>query len=209
MFFNKKKKVFCIGRNKTGTTSIEQALKLFGYKMGDQASGELLMRDWAKRDFKKIIKLCKTADAFQDAPFSYDFTFQAMDEAFPESKFILTTRSSGEEWFESVIRFQTKIIAKNRLPTVQDLKEFPYRYKGWLWENSQRVYGINEETLYDKNIYINHYNKHNDRVLEYFRNRPNDLLVLNISDSSAMEKLCDFLGIKFTGQTMPHLNQSK
>ena len=201
--------MFSIGRNKTGSTSIEQALKTLGYTLGDQPQAELLMTDWQVRDFKKIITFCKTADAFQDVPFSNDFTFQALDAAFPESKFVLTVRDSAEEWYESLTRFHTKIIGKNRLPTAEDLKEFSYRYKGWMWENSQGVYGINEETLYDKKIYINHYNNHNSRVKEYFKYRPHDLLVLNVADSSAMESLCDFLNIKYIGQEMPHLNQSK
>ncbi len=94
------------------------------------------MEDWARRDFRKIIKFCKTADAFQDAPFSYDFTFQAVDNAYPGSKFILTERSNSEEWYESLIRFHTKIVGKNRLPTPNDLKNFPYRYKGYIWENA-------------------------------------------------------------------------
>jgi len=205
----RKKKIFCIGRNKTGTTSLEQALKSFGYKLGDQARAELLMDEWAKRDFRKIIKFCKTANAFQDAPFSYDFTFQALDSAFPESKFILTIRNNANEWYESVTRFHTKLVGKNRLPTASDLKEFPYRYKGWIWEQAQALYGIDETTLYDKEIYTKHYENYNARVLDYFRQRPNDLLILNIEDPSSMKSLCDFLDIKFTGQQMPHLNQSK
>ena len=74
VFFKKKKKVFSIGRNKTGSTSIAQALKTLGYTLGDQPQAELLMTDWQVRDFKKIITFCKTADAFQDVPFSNDFT---------------------------------------------------------------------------------------------------------------------------------------
>ena len=82
------RKVFCIGRNKTGTTSIEAALQGFGLRMGLQARGEMLKGDWAKRDFARIVALCRTADAFQDVPFSNADTFRAVDAAYPGSRFI-------------------------------------------------------------------------------------------------------------------------
>jgi len=208
-FFKKSKKIFCIGQNKTGTTSVEHVLKNFGYKMGDQAKAELLIHDWAKRDFKKIVKFCHSADAFQDIPFSNDFTFEILDYAFPDSKFILTVRDSTEEWFNSLKRFHTKLIGKERLPTAEDLKEYTYRYKGWMWENMQLKYGIDEMSLYDHDMYTEQYEKHNQRVIEYFKYRPDDLLVLNLSDDDAIKHLYAFLGFKYDGFVMPHLNQSK
>lgn len=39
--------------------------------------------------------------------------------------------------------------------------------------------------------------------------RPEDLLVLNLSEEKAMEKLYTFLGIKYYDENMPHLNTSK
>ena len=35
-------KVFCIGFNKTGTTSVEVALRNFGFKIGEQKVAEVL-----------------------------------------------------------------------------------------------------------------------------------------------------------------------
>lgn len=207
-FYKRRQKVFCIGQNKTGTTSVEAVLKQLGYKMGKQEKAELLIHDWAKRDFKEIVKFCRSADAFQDIPFSNDFTYEILDYAFPDSKFILTVRNNKDEWFESITRFHTKLIGKGRVPTVNDLKDFSYRYKGWMWENMQLKYGIDETTLYDYKIYTDQYERHNQSVREYFKYRPDDLLVLNLSDSDAMKQLHDFLGYDFDGSTMPHLNKS-
>ena len=83
--FKNKPKIFCIGQNKTGTTTIESVLKSFNYKLGNQVQGELLLDTWYERDFKKIIKFCKTAEAFQDVPFSLPYTFQHLDVAFFKS----------------------------------------------------------------------------------------------------------------------------
>jgi hypothetical protein len=69
-------KIFCIGRNKTGTTSLEQALRGFGYRLGNQRQGELLLDDWAHRDFRRIVDLARSADAFQDIQFSLRSTYK-------------------------------------------------------------------------------------------------------------------------------------
>lgn len=206
--FTSKKKIFCVGRNKTGTTSLEAAFVDLGYRIGSWAKAELLIAEWEKRDFQKIIAFCRTAQAFRDVPFSLPYTFQAVDMAYPGSKFILTVRDSSEQWYESVVRFHTKIIGKKRRPTPDDLKEFSYRYKGYLWRLQKSVYGADERTLYNRDLYISHYEQHNDTVRDYFRFRPDDLLELNISQPDAMERLCGFLGVKFAGQKMGHHNRS-
>lgn len=207
-------KVFCVGRNKTGTTSLEAVLKSLGYRVGNQQEGELLIEDWARRDFSSLIAYCRKSDAFQDSPFSRDFTFQAMDQAFPGSKFILTMRDSDEQWYASLTRFHTMRLrertGEDRLPTARDLQEDPYIYPGYLWRVRQLVRGLEASgEPYDKDSLIREYNDHNRRVKDYFRHRPNDLLVLNLADPNAMESLCRFLGKPFTGQIMPRLNESK
>jgi hypothetical protein len=179
-----------------------------GFRIGDQAAAELLIEDWARRNFHNIARYCKTADAFQDIPFSNDYTYEVMDYAFPGSKFILTVRDNGQQWFESLTRFHTRIIGKNRLPTANDLREFPYRQTGWLWRTHQLTYGVDDASLYNRELYIRHYEAHNRRVQDYFRYRPDDLLVLNLSDPDSMKSLCGFLDRQTTAQNMPHLNRS-
>jgi hypothetical protein len=206
--FRKKTKVFCIGHHKTGTTSLESILCQLGYKMGSQENGEMLIKDWAKRDFKNIVKLCKTADAFQDFPFSVDFTFAVLDYAFPKSKFILTVRETKDQWYESLTNFHASLVGNGKLPTADELKTFKYRYKGFIWDAQKLIYGINEATLYDYKIYTDQYEMHNANVKEYFKYRSDDLLVVSLSEVDAMERIYGFLGFKFNGEKMPHLNKS-
>ncbi len=201
-------KIFCVGSNKTGTTSVKRALRDFGYTIGDQKEAELLINDWAIRDFRRIVQYCKQADAYQDIPFSLGYTYQILDYAFPDSKFILTVRNNADEWYQSLIRFHSKVLGLDTLPTSDDLKNFVYREKGYLWRVQKYVFGVDETTLYDKNLYTAYYENHNEQILAYFRFRPNDLLILNLVDEKAMRKLCNFLGIEYKGQVMPHLNQS-
>jgi hypothetical protein len=207
-FFNRPK-IFCIGANKTGTTSVEAVFRSLGLKVGNQEKAELLLHDWAKRDFRNIIRYCRWAEAFQDVPFSYPETFRAMDSAFPGSKFILTVRNSSDEWFESLVRFHSRLIGKNRVPSADDLRQYNYRYPGFIWDAQRLRYGATETTLYDRELYIHGYEDHNRQVIEYFKDRPDALLVLNIAEADAMRKLLTFLGYPYTGQIMPHMNASK
>ena len=49
---------------------------------------------------------------------------------------------------------------------------------------------------------------HNERIIDYFRYRSEDLLILNVSKPDAMERLCQFLDLQYVGQRMPHLNKT-
>lgn len=204
-------KVFCIGRNKTGTTSLEKALSDLGYRMGHQPTAERLMEDWGKREFKRIINYCHTADAFQDMPFSYPYTYQALDAAFPGSKFILSVRDSADQWYQSVVRFHSMRLEKRtgvkRIPTLDDLKSDPNLFKGFAWRVRELV-GTTGEEAYPEQELKTYYNRHNETVQDYFRHRPNDLLVINLSHPDSMRRLCHFLEKPYEGQTMPWLNES-
>jgi hypothetical protein len=212
MLFRCTPKIFCVGRNKTGTTSLGAALRNLGFKVAPQAPAELLTPEWARRDFKPLIRFCRKYDAFQDAPFSLDFTYVAMDQAFPGSRFILTERDSAEVWYESAVRFSAKLLGVERVPTAEDLGNFEYcgqpERKGELLRRCQLVYGITPDKVFDRDIYIAHYENHNRSVRHYFRYRPDDLLILNLKQPDAMERLCRFVGRPYNGQKMPHENKS-
>ena len=210
MFLNKKnKKIFCIGSGKTGTTSVEKALKDFGCKLGNQEKGELLINHYVNRDFQKIIDFCKTADAFQDAPFCFKHTFMALDQAFPNSKFILTIRDSDEQWYNSLKGFHSKLFgSKGKTPTWEDLKLETYRYKGYAYDVRTKIFGVPETKMpYDETILKDYYNSHNNAVIDYFRHKDN-LLVLNISEANSYFKFCDFLDKKPLYDRFPWENKT-
>lgn len=191
---NKKEKIFCIGLNKTGTTTIETVLKDFGFKLGVQSKAELLAEDWFKRDFKKIIKYCNSADAFQDIPFSLPFTFAFLDQYFNNAKFILTIRDSPEQWYNSITKFHSKLWANGKeLPTAKELKAAKYRYKGYAFEINRYMFNSPLDNPYDKNVLLDYYINHNYSVIEYFRSKPAKLLVVNVAESDDYLKLCEFL----------------
>jgi len=207
-FCLKRGKVFVIGSNKTGTTSLGAALKKLGFRLGNQLAAEKLLDDWAQRDFRRLIKYCRSADAFQDIPFSLDYTFQAMDAAFPGSKFILSVRDDATQWYRSLTRFHAKRRGLDRPPTAEELKADPYVWPGFMWHASQLMYGVDEGNVWDEGIYKRMYMRHIESVQDYFKYRPNDLLTINLAAEDSMQRLCEFLKVPISAGKMPKLNVS-
>lgn len=203
-------KYFCVGANKTGTTSIAKAFRKMNYIVGNQREAELLANDIIKENYKELIKYCENYQVFQDYPFSYAPTYKIVDKAFPNSKFILTVRDSPEQWYQSLIKFHSKIFGRGEKPTIDDLKNANYVYKGWEWEVFRFHYNIHDKSIdiYEKDKMINHYNAYNNEIINYFKYRPDDLLVINLKDSGAFLKFCSFIGAKTKETEFPWMNKT-
>ena len=178
-----KTKYFCIGFNKTGTTSIKKAFEDLGFIVGDQSVAEVLTdRYYFNSEFGPIIRYCQTAEVFQDVPFSYPETFKYLDKAYPNSKFILTVRDTPEQWYNSLVNFHAKRYGLNGpVPTYEDLQQEKYQGAG-LTINLMSVHNTSKEDPYNKDILIKNYKNHVHAVKDYFKNRPHDLLVLNVAE---------------------------
>lgn len=97
----KDKKVFVIGFQKTGTTSLETALEVLGYRVygGDKN----LMKFKKREDLKNYIsKVLQNWDAVQDMP--WPLFYKELYELYPTAKFILTVRNP-DKWINSAVRY--------------------------------------------------------------------------------------------------------
>lgn len=204
-----KQKYFCIGHNKTGTTSLKRAFKDLGFTIGDQRRAERLLPNYLRNDFDSIINYCRYAQVFQDFPFSYPETFKHLDKAFPNSKFILSVRDSPEHWYNSITRFHTKKFGNGKLPTKQDLQNSNYINKGWAWESFRAMYDTPEDDLYNREMLIEAYKHHNNTIIDYFHSRPDDLIVLNLSDEGSYQQLMGFLNIASPHKDFPWENRTQ
>src|SRR5690606_13764325 len=140
------------------TTSLKIAAKDLGFEVGNQKAAELLFKDYLKRDFRSLVRYCETAEFFQDIPFSLPYTYQILDYAFPDSKFILSVRDSAEQWYESFIRFQIKVNGVDgRLPTKEELLANDRVFKGFAYWTKNDVYQTEDDDPYNKDILIRHY----------------------------------------------------
>lgn len=204
-----KMKYFCIGQNKTGTTSLKKSFEDLGFIVGDQRAGESLLPYYRNGNWEKIISYCRTAQVFQDFPFSYPETFKHTDAAFPGSKFILSIRDNPEQWYNSMVRFHSKLWGLGgRIPTKEDLQEAVYLWKGRPWEARKLRYQVPDDDPYNKEIMINAYNEYNNEVIEYFRERPGDLLIINVSQGGEYKRFCNFLGVHSPNTSFPWENKT-
>lgn len=182
---NSSKKVFCLGFHKTGTTSLEILLQDMGYQVASPYKNwdTVLTEMFKNGDLSELKRVAELFDAFQDAPwFLY---YKEFDRLYPGSKFILTTRNNGS-WWKSFLNY-----FKNEHSPL-------FRY----------IYGFDNPVDHEK-VYVERFEKHNQEVLEYFKDRPDDLLIINISEENALSKVSAFLDRSSSYSAMPHANASR
>ena len=93
-------KVFVIGLNKTGTTSLGKALKILGYRHICCHRIELIEDIIIQKNFDRIYEIADQYDAFEDWP--WPLAYRELSQKYPDAKFILTMRKSPEVWFKSL-----------------------------------------------------------------------------------------------------------
>jgi hypothetical protein len=213
-------KVFGIGFNKTGTTSLEAIFKLLGFRVPVQTEQELrIVKQLYNGNFRPLIEWVNQHDAFQDMPFSQGECYAQVDALFPGSKFILTIRDS-EDWFESLCRFHVKIWG---VSSVHELdQEFfkdkdPYLYTNYVHDSFERLVTVVKDRrpvtdwslLYNREHFIEVYTRRNDRIISYFRSRPNDLLVIDFQKEQDIGKILEFFNYtRKLNIPLPHENSS-
>jgi hypothetical protein len=172
-------KVFCIGFQKTGTTSLEAALKLLRYRVCDVRFD--LIQPLRQRDFSKVWEIADAYDAVRDNP--WPVLFRELDKQYPGSKFILSIRDESA-WIKSVVNhFGTK---------PSEMLDFIYGFP----------FPIGHEETF-----LQTYRNHNRDVREYFADREDDLLVLDLNKEAGWVPLCSFLQRPVPSVAFPHQNK--
>jgi len=206
---SKSQKVFCIGKNKTGTTSMAHLFRELGLEVGVQRKAEVLTEDWLHGEYSRLIRYVKYGgQAFQDIPFSLPGTYKVLDRAFPDSLFILTERKNADVWCDSLINFHSKVFGNGQVPTRKDLQEATYVYKGFAWEMMNALHTVDPENIYDRAVLISDYERYNRLVKEYFANANHKLLVVTLEDENIVEKVKCFLNIEAALVQMPWENKT-
>lgn len=177
----KNTKVFGIGFHKTGTKSLGAALEVLGYRTCGPVGAQ--DPDIAQTALSKARGLVPKYDAFQDNP--WPVLFRELDREVPDSKFILTI-CPEDEWLARVVRYFGP-------------KETPMRR----W-----IYGTGSPVGHEK-TYQARFSAHNRAVMDHFRDRPSQLLVLPLIADPQWAPLCAFLGEDVPDHTpFPHKNKA-
>ena len=196
-------KIFQIGFNKCGTLSFHNLfekhskpkLKSIHWDFGKLAyviqenlsSNKKLLTGYEEYDVFTDMEYCSIGDDSKKIEWVFAFKwFYIIDQQYPDSKFILNTRSV-DNWISS------------RLNHTNGYKK-----------SHMSFYRIdNENILIEKWKY--QWNTHTNNVIEYFKNRPNDLLIFDI-EKDPFSKIEDFFnsqGLEFNTASFPHENKTK
>jgi len=200
------KKIFGVGFSKTGTTSLEKALELLGYKVcrGHWKNPHTfyLLALYIHRDYDEIFRLVNYWDAFADGPWGGTDLYQELYRRFPESKFILTIRDA-EAWYESF----------EKLITMFDLNletAFDSYHANGMYGSAyffKHIFKI-DQLAGNREKIIAHYIDYNNRVIEFFSKKKADFTVFDMPKGDGWEKLCGFLGVPVPKAPFPHANKS-
>ena len=169
-------KIFGIGLSRTGTTSLTYALKELGFT--SIHSPKFLEPFNIFYIFYKLRNFKSATDIVVAV------NFKLLDKMYPKSKFILTIRNI-ETWLESCKKFISTLSKKRKAGLAQKI-----------------MYGCSD---YNREKFRDAYYKHHKDIEEYLKNRPDDLLIMNI-EREGYEKLCPFLGREVLDKKFPRKN---
>lgn len=186
-------KVLCVGMFKTGTTTMNKVFRILGYKTSPGNWGSILKgetddfgyyNNWeSKTDcwghvLEEIKDESKKYEAYEDSPWL--FMYPHIDKWYKGTKFILTVRKDNN----TLVRSQMKDYISYCKST-----------------------GANPKTnIPPVDKIVRRYEIHNKNVIDYFKNRPKDLLIVCFDYKDGWNKICDFLNKPVPNVPFPHLN---
>jgi len=171
-------KLFGIGWPKTGTTTLRDCFGIFGYSFYGYTPSLIGQLD-------QTLFIARRFDSFKDWP--WNIYYKELDEHFPGSKFVLTTRDS-DRWLRS---YRNWVTIHSPSPAMKIVRK--------------EIYGTSSPT---DDQAVQRYERHNAEVKLYFADRPDDLLVVNWENGDGWEELCAFLRKPIPNKPFPHANKS-
>jgi hypothetical protein len=114
-------------------------------------------------------------DGLTELPLCSEYDFKDLYNMYPDAQYILTVRDD-DKWLKSTIKY--KWLADNMI----------CRCPG---------YGMFCKNFYKFDFSIESFREYNRDVLDFFKNKDEQLLVMNIPEGDGYEKLCPFLGIEY------------
>jgi hypothetical protein len=174
-------RIFNIGLNRAGTTSLTEALCLLGINAVHHKHEGVRLYDIMRdnvRARRPVLEGLDQYEAFSDFG-GRDF-YRLLDRQYPYSKFILTTRELVS-WLDS----RERKVAKNLASP-----HYHYSFRS-----------------VDREGWTRHRARYLQDLEQYFARRPGDFLVINIPAGDGWDKLCPFLGVPVPDLPFPFMNR--
>ncbi|WPJ97739.1 sulfotransferase [Coraliomargarita algicola] len=206
-----KRKVFVIGLPKTGTTSVDAALTMLGYRCRHNPFN---FRALAMRGCYRF----EPVDDWDALSNFGEHFYPQLDKEYPNSRFILTTREK-ESWLTSVERQFSKfdglglhhmpLRARNVFCSWKHLRRAVSYYIGDYFEPRLmhmrlQIFG---SYAFNKDLYSQVYDLHLAAARAYFRDRKADYLEIELQSNSGWGPLCEFLDCEEPQEDFPHLRR--
>lgn len=199
-------KIFGIGFSKTGTTSLEKALEILGYKVcrghWKYSHTFYLHALWIHKDYDEIFRIVNYWDAFADAPWGGTELYKELYKRIPSAKFVLTVRNP-ESWYKSF----EKLITMFDLDHETALESY---HANGMYGSAyffKHIFDI-EKLAGNKQKLIDHFMLYNEKVINFFSIHPASFMVYDIASGEGWPKLCKFLDVKIPWKDFPHANKT-
>jgi len=200
-------KIFCIGFNKTATTSLSSFFRKNEFLVAPENPFEKLLDVYLEKDFETIIDFINTNfseyQVFQDIPFSLPQLYKTLYEKYPDAKFILTVRNNKDDWYYSLLNYHKSLFGDISQP-----EKIFYVKEGWIHNLLTKVYNAPKSNPYDYTSLTQSYLNHNKEVRKFFSEKKEQFLELNLSNPNSVNKLEKFLNVTFKHREIPHLNKT-
>jgi hypothetical protein len=171
-------KIFCIGFQKTGTTTLAQVFRSGGFKV--TGPNGIYDPQIAQNVGDLVDRLVGRYDVFQDNP--WPLFYKEMAESFPEAYFIHSHRDT-EAWISSVV------------------KHFGGSDRPML----RMIYGVGDPRG-NEGQFVETYERHNAAVSEFFSKGDFNYMSLDVSREENADRLKRFVGLPSDGTKFPHVN---
>lgn len=186
-----KQKVFGIGLSRTGTRSLNRALQTLGFDPLHYPLDGDTYTEIAHGQYD--LTLLKHHDGITDITVS---SFYAqLDKAYSDSKFILTVRDK-KSWLDSCENHWRNSQAFEDTTDPERLRLLEIR----------RFFRATTFGCYDfqPERFVWVYDQHLKAVTDYFRDRPDQLLILDVCAGDGFDKLAPFMGRDVPCTPFPH-----
>jgi len=177
-------KIIGVGLNKTGTKTLRHYFTQMG--LTHQTYNLEMFHLFQKGDFESLFQFMEDYDSFEDWP--WPLFYKEIDQHFEDAIFILTTRKNPEIWYKSLCKMAIR--------------------RGPFNNFEKYIYGYNMPQGRKKE-HIDFYNKHNQEVLDHFKDRPHKLLQICWGDGSTANEVAKFIGKSDLNLQAEHINKSR
>jgi type II secretion system protein G len=178
-------KVFGLGLNKTGTSTLGKCLRHFGYR--HVSCRRDLLERFRAGDLEPIFQVLDEYDSFEDWPFPlmYRELFARCGDG---ARYILTTRSSPQRWLESLKSHALRTPADQQCRTLAYGFDYPHGHES---------------------DHLAFYDRHNADVRAFFRDHHAEHAFLDLcwERGDGWQQLCPFLGLPIPSIPFPHSNR--